>query len=85
MDNPAALSAGLPLSQRLGAGLDPCAALQSAIELPRGGVHEAVFFLGQAADETEARALIGRYRTADLAAVHREAVVSGTACWALCR
>ncbi len=74
MDNPAALSAGLPLSQRLGAGLDPCAALQSAIELPRGGVHEAVFFLGQAADEAEARALIGRYRTADLAAVHRETV-----------
>ena len=74
MDNPAALSAGLPLSQRLGAGLDPCAALQTAIDLPPGGVHEVVFFLGQAADEAEARALIARYRTADLAAVHRDAV-----------
>ena len=74
MDNPAALSAALPLSQRLGAGLDPCAALQTAVDLKPGGVHEVVCFLGQAADEGEARALIARYRVADLAAVHREAV-----------
>ena len=31
-DNPAALSAAIPLSQRVGAGLDPCAALQTTIE-----------------------------------------------------
>ena len=74
MDHPAALSADLPLSQRLGAGLDPCAALQTTVELKPGGVHEVVCFLGQAADEAEARALIARYRGADLAAVHREAV-----------
>ena len=74
MDHPAALSADLPLSQRLGAGLDPCAALQTAIDLKPGGVHEVVCFLGQAADEAEARALIARYRAVDLAAVHREAV-----------
>lgn len=74
MDYPAALSADLPLSQRLGAGLDPCAALQTAVDLKPGGVHEVVCFLGQAADGAEARALIARYRAADLAAVHREAV-----------
>jgi cyclic beta-1,2-glucan synthetase len=74
MDHPAALSADLPLSQRLGAGLDPCAALQTAVDLKPGGMHEVVCFLGQAADEAEARALITRYRAADLAAVHREAV-----------
>jgi cyclic beta-1,2-glucan synthetase len=74
MDHPAALSADLPLSQRLGAGLDPCVALQTAVDLKPGGVHEVVCFLGQAADEAEARALIARYRAADLAAVHREAV-----------
>jgi cyclic beta-1,2-glucan synthetase len=70
--NPAALSAALPLSQRVGAGLDPCAALQTTIDLARGGVTEIDFFLGQAADAGEAQALIERYRGADLNAVHRE-------------
>ena len=37
-DNPAALSGAIPLSQRVGAGLDPCAALQTTIELDRDGV-----------------------------------------------
>ncbi|HEY4892314.1 MAG TPA: glycosyl transferase, partial [Reyranella sp.] len=74
IDNPAALSAAIPLAQRAGAGLDPCAALQTVIDLDRGGVTEIVFFLGQAGDATAARALIERYRAADLNAVHREVV-----------
>jgi cyclic beta-1,2-glucan synthetase len=74
IDNPAALSAAIPLAQRAGAGLDPCAALQTAIELDRGAVTEIVFFLGQADDAAAAQALIERYRAADLAAVHREVV-----------
>ncbi|HEY4745988.1 MAG TPA: protein ndvB, partial [Steroidobacteraceae bacterium] len=74
IDNPAALSAAIPLAQRVGAGLDPCAALQTAIELDRGGVTEIVFFLGQADDAAAAQALIERYRAADLNAVHREVV-----------
>ena len=72
IDNPAALSAAIPLSQRVGAGLDPCAALQTTVELERDGTTEVVFFLGQAGDAAEARALIERYRAADLDAVHRE-------------
>ena len=73
-DNPAALSGTIPLSQRVGAGLDPCAALQSTIELDRGASTELVFFLGQAEDAAAARALIERYRAADLDSVHREVV-----------
>ena len=72
IDNPAALSAAIPLSQRAGAGLDPCAVLQTTVELERDGTTEVVFFLGQAGDAAEARALIERYRAADLDAVHRE-------------
>ncbi|MBL6613052.1 MAG: glycosyl transferase [Reyranella sp.] len=72
IDNPAALSAAIPLSQRVGAGLDPCAALQTTVELERDETAEVVFFLGQASDAAEARALIERYRAADLDAVHRE-------------
>ena len=74
IDNPAALSAAIPLAQRVGAGLDPCAALQTAIDLDRDGVTEIVFFLGQADDVAAAQALIERYRAADLNAVHREVV-----------
>jgi cyclic beta-1,2-glucan synthetase len=72
IDNPAALSAAIPLSQRVGAGLDPCAALQTTVELERDGTTEVVFFLGQGGDAAEARTLIERYRAADLDAVHRE-------------
>ena len=72
IDNPAALSAAIPLSQRVGAGLDPCAALQTTIDLARDATTEVVFFLGQAGDAAEAQALIERYRAADLNAVLRE-------------
>ena len=70
--NPAALSAAVPLSQRVGAGLDPCAALQTLVELENGASTEIVLFLGQADDEAAARTLIERYRGVDLDAVHRE-------------
>jgi cyclic beta-1,2-glucan synthetase len=73
-DNPAALSGDIPLSQRVGAGLDPCAALQTAVELAPGAVTEVVFFLGQADDAAAARTLIERYRSADLDLIRREVV-----------
>ena len=68
---PAALARGT-LSRRLGAGLDPCAALQRLVDLPAGGRIEVVFFLGQTDDEASARELVQRYRRADLDAVLRE-------------
>ncbi|MDH4172660.1 MAG: glycosyl transferase, partial [Betaproteobacteria bacterium] len=72
LDNPAALAGKAVLAGRAGAGLDPCAALQAPLELEPGESVEIVFFLGQAAGEEEARALIERYRAADLDAVLRE-------------
>jgi cyclic beta-1,2-glucan synthetase len=64
--NPAALFAAAPLSNRVGGGLDPCGALHSAIELAPGESVELVFLLGDAPSAAEARALIARYRAADL-------------------
>ncbi|MEO6095926.1 MAG: phosphorylase, partial [Fibrobacteria bacterium] len=68
---PSALARGGPLSNRSGAGLDPCAALQSILELPPGGRMQLVFTLGQAADETSATALVKKYRGADFEASWR--------------
>jgi cyclic beta-1,2-glucan synthetase len=47
---PVALRAAVPLSGRTGAGLDPCAALLTRIELAPGAVREVVCFLGQSQD-----------------------------------
>ena len=66
LDHPMSLERGDRLSGKVGAGLDPCAALQTTIELRAGGRAEIVFFLGEAATTEEARALITRYRGADL-------------------
>src|SRR5439155_4344412 len=69
LERPAALAEDTPLSGRVGADLDPCAALQPPIELEPGATTEIVFFLGEAGSATEAAALIARYRAADLDAV----------------
>jgi len=71
LDHPAALERAATLSGKVGAGLDPCAALQTTIELRPGGRSEVVFLLGQAATADEARALVTRYRTADVDATLR--------------
>ncbi|HYT91023.1 MAG TPA: glycosyl hydrolase family 65 protein, partial [Gemmataceae bacterium] len=62
--HPAAL-ARVELSGRVGAGLDPCAALQTRFELPPGGEKEIVFLLGAAPDVATVRALVGKYQAAD--------------------
>jgi cyclic beta-1,2-glucan synthetase len=69
---PAALAGTDPLSGKVGAGLDPCGALHTTVELPPNGTIELVFFLGQAASAEDARNLIARYRAADLDAVRSE-------------
>jgi len=70
-DHPAALERGGRLSGRVGAGLDPCGALQTAVTLRAGERAEVVFFLGQAATREEAGGLIARYRSSDLDAAVR--------------
>jgi cyclic beta-1,2-glucan synthetase len=70
---PAALANGATLSNRVGAGFDPCGALQTAITLEPNGMVEIVFFLGEASTRAEALSLVTRYRAADLDEVLRAA------------
>jgi cyclic beta-1,2-glucan synthetase len=65
-ERPAALESGRPLSEKLGAGLDPCAALQASVELQPGASIELRFLLGQAENQDQASKLVIRYRNADL-------------------
>jgi cyclic beta-1,2-glucan synthetase len=73
-DYPAALAGDTPLSNRTGAGMDPCAVLQTQIDLAPNASTEIVFFLGEAATRAEAVALVMRYRSADLDAALKEVV-----------
>jgi len=66
---PAALLAGATLSGITGAGMDPCSALQTSVELAAGESIEIVAFIGQCPSAEAARALVERYRQADLDAV----------------
>ena len=49
------------LAGRTGAGLDPCAALQIAIDLKPGASRQIAFALGQGRDHEHARTLADRY------------------------
>ncbi|HEY0105264.1 MAG TPA: glucoamylase family protein [Rhizomicrobium sp.] len=66
LDRPLGLMQGGQLSGRAGAGLDPCAVLQTRIELGAVGKTEIVFLLGQTASRPQARELVLKYRKADL-------------------
>jgi len=70
---PAALSR-VRLSGRVGAGLDPCAALQTVFELAPGEEREVVFTLGEGDDLFQARELIKRYRQGEAVAAAFEGV-----------
>ena len=59
--NPAAMKC-TELAGRFGAELDPCAALQTKIELKPGESTEVICVLGQAESETEAGTLARKYR-----------------------
>ena len=60
LGNPAALGRK-HLSGKTGAGLDPCAAIQTSVALADGQEREVVFLLGAARDADEARYCIERF------------------------
>ena len=74
LESPAALTERKPLSQRVGAGLDPCCALQTLVEIAVGESVEVVFFLGQAASAIDSKSLLLRYRSINLDAVLRTVI-----------
>ena len=66
LDHPASLERGKQLSGKTGAGLDPCAALQTKLELEPGERAEVKFLLGEGASADEARSIVEQYRAADI-------------------
>ena len=69
---PAALAGPNPLSNRVGAGLDPCGVLQAAVEIPPNREVEITFLLGEAETRAEALLLVERFRAADLDELFRD-------------
>ncbi|MHB2016953.1 MAG: GH36-type glycosyl hydrolase domain-containing protein [Candidatus Xenobia bacterium] len=61
LDNPQAMRR-VRLSGRVGAGMDPAAALQLALELQPGQEKEVVFILGSGRGEEEVHSLVDRFR-----------------------
>ena len=60
-ESPAALKR-VGLSGRDGAGLDPCAALQTIVDLPPQTAREVIFLLGEAESKEAAQAVVAQYR-----------------------
>ncbi len=72
LDHPASLERGDELSGQIGATLDPCAALQTELELQPGERAEVLFLLGQGESREQARRLIAHYRGEDCGALLRQ-------------
>jgi cyclic beta-1,2-glucan synthetase len=62
------------LSDRLGAGLDPCASMQVQVELASGSEREVVFILGAGSSSEEAVGLIKKWRGCSAAGIAFEEV-----------
>jgi len=62
------------LSGAAGGRLDPCAALQVAVDVPAGATREVRFFLGQGCDRLDALRLVARHRTPGTLEATRAAV-----------
>lgn len=69
MQKPVGLIRGNVLSNRVGAGFDPCGALQTTLEIAVGAEVEVVFLMGQADTAEAARELVQRYRASNIDAV----------------
>ena len=65
LENPAALQSGQRLAQKAGITGDPCAAMQTNMNLPVGGSAETTFLLGDSGCTEEARTLVQRYSVKD--------------------
>jgi cyclic beta-1,2-glucan synthetase len=74
LERPLGLTTGAVLSNRVGAGLDPCGVLQTQVRLSADTSTEIVVFLGEGASRADIQALIAKYRNADLDAVFGEVV-----------
>ncbi len=72
---PAALSQA-KLDDRYGAGLDPCAALQSSVELAPGESREIIVLFGESASAEAARELMARYLDSSANSAALERIVS---------
>lgn len=64
------------LSGRIGAGFDPCAAIQVPLELADGETREVIFRLGAARSAEEAERLVARFRRSGTARASTEAVAA---------
>jgi len=73
VSQPAALRR-LGLAGTVGAGFDPCGALQLHLDLPAGGMEEIYFILGQGATHDEALKWVHRYQDATAVQAEFEAV-----------
>ncbi|MDD5320293.1 MAG: glucoamylase family protein [Methylococcales bacterium] len=76
LDAPAGLLGTKTLKKRVGAGLDPCAALETEIELEPNSRVEIVFLLGQGSDHAHAGELVQRYRTTEAATIFNKVTQS---------
>jgi cyclic beta-1,2-glucan synthetase len=70
--DPAGLAGTAPLSGTVGAGLDPCGAIGTTVELESGAETEIVILFGDAEGPDQAAELIAHYRDADLDTVLAE-------------
>ena len=67
------------LSGKVGAGLDPCAAIQVAFDLADGQEREIIFRLGAASNADAAGPLVQRFRGSAVAREALDAVVAALA------
>ncbi|MEO8195087.1 MAG: glucoamylase family protein [Thermoanaerobaculia bacterium] len=69
------------LANRFGAGLDPCAALQVAVDLAPGESRSVVFLLGQGANLAETREILRRFAGDDGATAAAAELAAVEASW----